>query len=219
MGRKIRVKCKICGDRVLPGGRAAHLRKEHPDAEGGYRQNFEFDIVENYHRIHKDDKSKGEIIVEDVEIDDSEKLERYNFEKCREFTPINEHAIMRGNWEKNPNFKHGIYAYVIKESERKRVRYIGSTIRLTDRRQTLSLESGPLEIPDKPPRRGLNLGMKMRDKFEKEKRNIAFLYLLTQLPMYDYKGLCFEVLRDLENAFIKDFKTTREYGGWNKRSK
>jgi len=50
-------------------------------------------------------------------------------------------------------------------------------------------------------------------------RKRAKLYYLTPLPNFNYEGLCFEILRDLEIALIKDFKTTKKYGGWNKVDK
>lgn len=181
----------------MPGGRTEHLRKEHPEITSGYRENFGFDIVENYQRI------KGKSIdAEEPSIDNSEKLKKYEFEEVGEYRPLNQDTY----WVENKKAEHKpiVYAIVIEN----RAKYIGSTIRRArDRRLSL--------FPGEHKCESGHLSSKICQELKNGKK--AKLCVITQLPNYDYKGLGFVILRDLETALINDLKTTEKDGGWNRR--
>jgi hypothetical protein len=106
--------------------------------------------------------------------------------------------------------EHTIYAIVTEQKPRcdcYRAKYIGSTVRGSQR--SISLSSGEYKIADLPEK---SKTRKISYELKEEKR--AKLFCLSP-PKYDYKGLPFEALRDLERALINDLKTARKHGGWN----
>jgi hypothetical protein len=135
-------------------------------------------------------------------VDDSEKLKKYRFEEVGRYRRISEDTIEVEN--RKEEFFPAIYAIVIEN----RVKYIGSTTQ-RGRERRLALKPGKHKI--------VSLTRKISEELRSHKR--AKLYYLTQLPNCNYEGLCFEILRDLEIALIKDFKTQKKYGGWNKVDK
>jgi len=140
--------------------------------------------------------------MKDPIIDDREKSKKYGFEEVGGYRLIDEDNIFVEN-TKEESYP-AIYAVVVEN----RVRYIGSTIQ-RGRERRLALTPGKHEIV-----KGV-LIRKISEELKSHKK--ARLFYLTSLPKYNFKGLCFVILRDLEIALINDFKTLIEDGGWNKR--
>ena len=140
-----------------------------------------------------------------------EKLTKYGFEEAGKWEIRNKDTNIRLEiW--NEKFRRMIdkpqpmiYAIVIGN----KAKYIGSTIR--GKKRGYRLQAGEYVISE------LKLG-KTKQIYEELKRRheSAKLHCL-EPPQYNHKGLRFLMLRDLENALIKDLRTTEEYDGWNKK--
>jgi len=150
--------------------------------------------------------------MEEVCVDDAEKLREFGFKEVGRYEFINQGTIRVENKERGR--KNTIYAIVVEQRPRcdcYRAKYIGSTIRGSQRR--VSLNSGEYKIANLPEKSNTR---KIFVELGEGKR--AKLYYLTP-PKYSYKGLRFETLRDLETVFIDHFKTTKKHGGWNTRTR